>query len=268
MSINVTVHGSPVHIRRKKMLLVDYEEMKKSEVNRRRKLRIQQVRQQSKDIARKVRQEVKEEHKKQLKVLEEQMLARQNKKHAKKLLALQQKYHECLQEVGTGHTLAALQEKPPSVHPTEIRTSISPSSAVELNTTSALANYATEAVLLDNPDSCESRRIDFLGDANSQSLIFWIVSSDICGRPPTWSSNKVPLVSSFFDKAQMLDLIGGYWPPNFSMNCSHKYTNTREQQPYCVDTLSQMTEQQTSREARQTGDMLVGWRSATPCRNN
>nr|CAD7195022.1 unnamed protein product [Timema douglasi] len=31
------------------------------------------------------------------------------------------------------------------VHPTEIRTSISPSSAVKLNTTSALANYATEA---------------------------------------------------------------------------------------------------------------------------
>ncbi|CAG2064168.1 unnamed protein product, partial [Timema podura] len=30
-------------------------------------------------------------------------------------------------------------------HPTEIRTSISPSSAVELNTTSTLANYATEA---------------------------------------------------------------------------------------------------------------------------
>nr|CAD7200155.1 unnamed protein product [Timema douglasi] len=34
---------------------------------------------------------------------------------------------------------------PPPVHPTEIRTSISPSSAVEFNTTSALANYATEA---------------------------------------------------------------------------------------------------------------------------
>nr|CAD7587118.1 unnamed protein product [Timema genevievae] len=38
-------------------------------------------------------------------------------------------------------------EKPPPVHPTKIRTSISPSSAVELNTTSALANYATEAGL-------------------------------------------------------------------------------------------------------------------------
>nr|CAD7268377.1 unnamed protein product [Timema shepardi] len=36
-------------------------------------------------------------------------------------------------------------EKPPPVHPTETRTSISPSSVVELNTTSALANYATEA---------------------------------------------------------------------------------------------------------------------------
>nr|CAD7267846.1 unnamed protein product [Timema shepardi] len=37
-------------------------------------------------------------------------------------------------------------EKPPPVHLTEIRTLISPSSAVELNTTSALANYTTEVV--------------------------------------------------------------------------------------------------------------------------
>nr|CAD7448326.1 unnamed protein product [Timema bartmani] len=36
-------------------------------------------------------------------------------------------------------------KKPPPVHPTKIQTSISPSSAVELNMTSALANYATEA---------------------------------------------------------------------------------------------------------------------------
>nr|CAD7570158.1 unnamed protein product [Timema californicum] len=34
-----------------------------------------------------------------------------------------------------------------TVHPTEIRTSISPSSAVELNTTSALANYATKVAM-------------------------------------------------------------------------------------------------------------------------
>nr|CAD7457218.1 unnamed protein product [Timema tahoe] len=43
-----------------------------------------------------------------------------------------------------------------SIHPTEIRTSISPSSAVELNTTSALANYATEAgVLGENSSEAE-----------------------------------------------------------------------------------------------------------------
>nr|CAD7200433.1 unnamed protein product [Timema douglasi] len=35
--------------------------------------------------------------------------------------------------------------KPPSVHPTEIRTSIFPASAGELKTTSALTNYATKA---------------------------------------------------------------------------------------------------------------------------
>nr|CAD7432973.1 unnamed protein product [Timema monikensis] len=40
------------------------------------------------------------------------------------------------------------EEKPPPVHSTEIRTSISPSSAVKLNTTSALANYATEAAII------------------------------------------------------------------------------------------------------------------------
>nr|CAD7423533.1 unnamed protein product [Timema monikensis] len=43
------------------------------------------------------------------------------------------------------------EEKPPPVHPTEIRTLISPSSAVELNTTSALANYATERKNLRQP---------------------------------------------------------------------------------------------------------------------
>nr|CAD7572385.1 unnamed protein product [Timema californicum] len=49
-------------------------------------------------------------------------------------------------------------EKPPPVHPTEIRDSISPSSAVELNTTNALANYATEAsveFLCDRDDGLE-----------------------------------------------------------------------------------------------------------------
>nr|CAD7199941.1 unnamed protein product [Timema douglasi] len=40
---------------------------------------------------------------------------------------------------------SAIEASYDTIHPTEIRTSISPSSAVELNTTSTLANYATEA---------------------------------------------------------------------------------------------------------------------------
>nr|CAD7610597.1 unnamed protein product [Timema genevievae] len=62
-----------------------------------------------------------------------------------------------------------LREKPPPVHPTEIRTSISPSSAVELNTTSALANYATEAgcadiitQFIDDDGSVETALINYL----------------------------------------------------------------------------------------------------------
>nr|CAD7574863.1 unnamed protein product [Timema californicum] len=57
-------------------------------------------------------------------------------------------------------------EKPPPVHPTEIRTSISPSSAVELNTTSALANYATEAGII-----CSSHFWGYLADTRGRKKI-------------------------------------------------------------------------------------------------
>nr|CAD7586366.1 unnamed protein product [Timema genevievae] len=62
------------------------------------------------------------------------------------------------QWVGTALTaqlLTSQKEKPPPVHLTEIQTSISPSSAVGLNTTSVLANYATETVTV--PPSNQSQ---------------------------------------------------------------------------------------------------------------
>nr|CAD7258698.1 unnamed protein product [Timema shepardi] len=59
-------------------------------------------------------------------------------------------------------------EKPPPVHPTEIRTLISPSSAVELNTTRALANYATEAVVRVSGYEPEGPRFD-----SQRFQIFW-----------------------------------------------------------------------------------------------
>nr|CAD7265341.1 unnamed protein product [Timema shepardi]CAD7575801.1 unnamed protein product [Timema californicum] len=49
-----------------------------------------------------------------------------------------------LEEVNP-HLRGGRVENHPPVHPTEIRTSISPSSAVKLNTMSACADYATEA---------------------------------------------------------------------------------------------------------------------------
>nr|CAD7437856.1 unnamed protein product [Timema bartmani] len=54
-------------------------------------------------------------------------------------------HREIAQSNSVSVTRLTIQRGLNPVHPTEIRTSISPSSAVELNTTSALANYATEA---------------------------------------------------------------------------------------------------------------------------
>nr|CAD7393484.1 unnamed protein product [Timema cristinae] len=69
------------------------------------------------------------------------------------------------------------------VHPTEIRTLISPSSAVELNMTCALANYATEAGKYSRPDPRPATAIP---------------SSEISLEPPpTLSSTPVPIFPIF-----------------------------------------------------------------------
>nr|CAD7198975.1 unnamed protein product [Timema douglasi] len=65
--------------------------------------------------------------------------------------------------------LSTMLEKPPPVHPTEIRTSISPSSAVEqLNTTNALANYATETEVF--PTSSESYALQLVCELHSETF--------------------------------------------------------------------------------------------------
>nr|CAD7577169.1 unnamed protein product [Timema californicum] len=71
-----------------------------------------------------------------------------------------------------------------SFHPTEIRTSISPSSAVELNTTSALANYATEAV------TCQTRDAKRLRDYGKS--LKW-------PAPPLAVRPAVPLLRKLFN---------------------------------------------------------------------
>jgi hypothetical protein len=45
---------------------------------------------------------------------------------------------------------------------------------------------------------------------------------------------------------------------------TYTYTNTHEKQPYCVDTLSQMTERSTERRVRQETGWLAGWLAGGP----
>nr|CAD7198018.1 unnamed protein product [Timema douglasi] len=78
----------------------------------------------------------------------------------------------------------------PQVHPTEIRTSISPSSAVKLNTTSALANYATEAGIA----ACKTREknspvLSFREGQEQEQ--FWenFNDRDLTKNNPLWWSN-------------------------------------------------------------------------------
>nr|CAD7571719.1 unnamed protein product [Timema californicum] len=68
-----------------------------------------------------------------------------------------------------------------NVHPTEIRTSISPSSAVGLNTTSALANYATESSSGShfNFDSFQSGLVYRLSDKTVTEIVKFLEETDL-----------------------------------------------------------------------------------------
>nr|CAD7576159.1 unnamed protein product [Timema californicum] len=90
------------------------------------------------------------------------------------------------------------------VHPTKIRTSISPSSAVKLNTTSALANYSTEADVRqerrhsDLIQGVESFSTDRLKRTNTNEKI---VLPNAEASPPhctlflSWASYSSPMAS-------------------------------------------------------------------------
>nr|CAD7568526.1 unnamed protein product [Timema californicum] len=96
-------------------------------------------------------------------------------------------------------------EKPPPVHPTEIRTSISPSSAAELNTTSALVNYATEAEVHDISSSTPpppsaplntpiTRRGLNRGDCSSKLGMLYLKLGAV--TPPRGLANALVVLSS------------------------------------------------------------------------
>lgn len=105
MSINVTVKGNPISIKRGKMVTADpYKD--KSEFDKRRLMRLEQVRQQSKDIAEDVRNRVRKEKKKHLGAIEREGEEQLKNWQNRKLLELQNQYEEALSEFGSGHKSA------------------------------------------------------------------------------------------------------------------------------------------------------------------
>ncbi|KAJ8975850.1 hypothetical protein NQ317_017344 [Molorchus minor] len=105
MSINVTVTGNPVSIRKGKMVTCDLNGGKK-EFDKRRLMRLEQVRQQSKDIAEDVRNKVRKEKSKQMHEIEKEGKEKLRNWQNRKLLELQTQYKEALQELGVGHKQA------------------------------------------------------------------------------------------------------------------------------------------------------------------
>ncbi|VEN44626.1 unnamed protein product [Callosobruchus maculatus] len=110
MSINVTVTGNPVNIKRGKMVTADPNYNQK-EFERRRIMRLEQVRQQSKDIAEDVRNKVRMEKERQMKQIEEEGKQKLKNWQNRKLLELQTQFQEALKELGSGCKEAEIQDE-------------------------------------------------------------------------------------------------------------------------------------------------------------
>ncbi|NXX89453.1 CE295 protein, partial [Centropus bengalensis] len=78
----------------------------KEEYERRRKLRLQQVREQQKGIALQIREKVKQRREEQLQKLEEALRAEWQKAQEEKMKALEQLYLSSLRAIGEGHRRA------------------------------------------------------------------------------------------------------------------------------------------------------------------
>ncbi|KAK3932804.1 Centrosomal protein of 295 kDa [Frankliniella fusca] len=84
----------------------DIETLKREELNRRRLLRYEQVRQQSKELANLVRQKVNAEREKQIGLVQERVEARTQQWKVRKLKALQSEYENTIKCIGKSHAEA------------------------------------------------------------------------------------------------------------------------------------------------------------------
>ncbi|KAH0557242.1 uncharacterized protein LOC123272156 [Cotesia glomerata] len=107
MSVYVTVN--PVCMRREKTVLSDREQIKKFERERRRRLRIEQVRQQSKDISSNLLERTKDIARKEINNLEKNQDSDLRRLHNKKLNEIQQRYQDEMNNIGLAHESASIQ---------------------------------------------------------------------------------------------------------------------------------------------------------------
>lgn len=109
MSINVTVNGNRLNIRRGRMVLSDLDQIKKNERDRRRRLRLEQVRQQSKEISDRLLKRTKYIAKEELRKLENNDNLDLKQIYNGKIMEVQQKYQEDMADIGQAHMSAALE---------------------------------------------------------------------------------------------------------------------------------------------------------------
>ncbi|KOC69169.1 hypothetical protein WH47_07620, partial [Habropoda laboriosa] len=114
MSINVTVNGNHLNIRRGRMVLSDLDQIKKNERDRRRRLKeslkeFPQVRQQSKEISDRLLERTKNIAKEELKKLENNEKLNLRQIYNGKIMEIQQKYQEDMADIGQAHISAALE---------------------------------------------------------------------------------------------------------------------------------------------------------------
>ncbi|KMQ94272.1 leucine-rich repeat-containing protein [Lasius niger] len=91
------------------MVLSDLDQIKKNERDRRRRLRLEQVRQQSKEISNRLLERAKKIAREELSKLEKDGRSELKQMHDRKIMDIQQKYQEDLEDIGQAHALAALQ---------------------------------------------------------------------------------------------------------------------------------------------------------------
>lgn len=127
MSININVSGNPVKIKqgRTKYVAVD-PDAAKEEFNRRRILRLKQVREQSKQIAEQVRNRVRKASAEKLAKAERQNEVEQREHRQAQRRELETELQNCLREVGLGHTQALVEEQ------SELRLAASKDSLIQI----------------------------------------------------------------------------------------------------------------------------------------